>query len=352
MLYVADPASKEEIRFHLDELVLSTEGKRDLTKEQATVMLDNIFNKRNTNARPLHRTAFLYRWRWAAAAAIILVIGAAAYFWTISKKAEQTLTIGDKHLQPTIMPGINKATLTVDDKVIDLASHKTSITVGDVISYSDGEKLSDAGKMLQLTTPKGGQYQIVLPDGTKVWLNAASSVRFPTAFGKDRRVEVAGEAYLEVAPNKKKPFHVSANGMGITVLGTSFNVNAYTDEPVVQATLLEGKINVSKGNQTLMLAPGQQAVVNQGIQLHTNVNTSQVIAWKNGAFDLNNKNLPEIMRQVARWYNIDVHYEGPVPEKRLEGKMGRDLSLQQCLKLLETMNIRFRLEGRNLTVLP
>jgi ferric-dicitrate binding protein FerR (iron transport regulator) len=195
-----------------------------------------------------------------------------------------------------------------------------------------------------ISTPKGGQYQIELPDGSKAWLNAASSITFPTAFTKDRKVTVTGEVYMEIAKDKTKPFLVSSNEVQIQVLGTSFNVNVYKDEPGAKVTLVEGAVNVDNTR----LKPGQ-AYVNGKVMT---TDLQQDLAWKNGAFNLNNKTLPELMRQIARWYDLEIVYEKPVRTGTFEGEMGRDLTLPQCLRALEKMQVSFRLEGKKLIVLP
>ena len=192
----------------------------------------------------------------------------------------------------------------------------------------------------------GGQYRLVLPDGTKVWLNAASSITYPASFqDKERKVSVSGEVYFEVAKNADKPFIVDVDGGAkIEVLGTHFNVNAYANEPAIKISLLEG--SVKSGG--IVLQPGQ-ALIN-GKVITTDLERD--VAWKNGLFNFNGLDLPTAMRQLARWYSLEVKFEGGVPNKVIRGKMGRDLSLSQVLNILEKMELNFRIEQKTLIVTP
>jgi len=208
-----------------------------------------------------------------------------------------------------------------------------------------------------MTTPKGRQFQLVLPDGSKVWLNAASSIRYPTVFtGNERKVEVTGEAYFEVVKNSTSPFRVKINDEAeVEVLGTHFNVNSYMNEESINTTLLEGSVSVKNSSGKLILQPGQQARVagNEKIKLFAEVDVEKVMAWKNGVFNFQDATLEEVMRQLERWYDIDVVYEKNIPRLEFYGKMGRDLSLAAVLRGLEKSNVHFRIEdGRKLVVLP
>jgi transmembrane sensor len=225
-----------------------------------------------------------------------------------------------------------------------------------------------------ISTPRGRQFQLVLPDGSKVWLNAASSLRYPTVFaGNERRVEVTGEAYFEIEKNPNKPFRVtilpSSGGAGggrkaeVEVLGTHFNINAYDDEDVIRTTLLEGKVRVVNrqsaigSQQSVTLKPGAQARIAISAQSHQSspilvqtVDTEQVMAWKNGFFQFNRTPLSEVLKQLARWYDVEIVYEQGVPDIRLGGEMKRDLTLAQVLKGLGKIGVNFRIEGKTLVV--
>jgi ferric-dicitrate binding protein FerR (iron transport regulator) len=227
------------------------------------------------------------------------------------------------------------------------------------ISQQGGELVYDAKEEEEpvyntLTTPKGGQFKITLPDNSTVWLNAASSIRFPTMFkGNERNVEVTGEAYFEVSPDAAKPFKVKLReGTEVKVLGTHFNVNAYTDEESIQTSLLEGKVEITQGTEKVMLKPGQQA---NGITVKdmSPMVRTQVIAWKNGVFDFEQKNLEEVMRQLSRWYNVDVIYKGVIPRRIFGGELSRSLYLSDIVEVMRVMKVDVRIEeGNKLIVMP
>jgi ferric-dicitrate binding protein FerR (iron transport regulator) len=299
--------------------------------------------------------------KWATTAAAIVLLVTGGYFLFLNKK---DIFSSDKKVgvaQKQVIGGANKASLTIGrNQPMSLAAGKTGIVVNQTITYSDGEKITATDQLLQLTTPRGGQYQAVLPDGTRVWLNAASSIQFPSAFtGKQRKVLITGEAYFEIAKNKEKPFIVDVAGKSsVEVLGTAFNINSYADETGVRTTLIEGSVKVSAGSQgeaSLILKPGQQAQIgtenkSAAITIDSNPDLAQVVAWKNGFFNFNHADIRTAMRQLSRWYDIDIIYKGKLPDKEFQGKLTRDLSLSQVLEILEEMNIKFILKGRTLTV--
>jgi ferric-dicitrate binding protein FerR (iron transport regulator) len=204
-----------------------------------------------------------------------------------------------------------------------------------------------------LSTPPGGQYQVQLADGTKVWLNAESSLYFPSAFkGDTRQVAVRGEAYFEVAVNKEKPFHVKADDVEIKVLGTHFNINAYKEENRTTTSLLEGSVQITTGTATKFLKPGEQGVLKRaaGSLDVRKADMDQVVAWKNGLFNFTNCDFPTIMHQIGRWYNVDVEFQGEVPNRRFEGKISRGAQLPEILQILELQNIKFEVTGRKIIV--
>lgn len=318
-------------------------------------------------AAPLvHRVHFMRRSGWWAAAAIILLLGAGAYFWT-SRPAGR-LAGTTKPVQKDIPPGGNKAVLTLaggQTIVLDSAANGMLATQGasQVIKQDNGQLAYTSDKQAHsaallyntLSTPRGGQYRLTLPDGTGVWLNAASSITYPTAFtAQERKVTVTGEAYFEVAQDKSKPFHVQVNNMEVTVLGTYFNINAYTNEADIKTTLLEGSVRISRGGDTKLLRPGQQAQAGNAaaIRVVDDVNTSQVVAWKNGLFDFKDADLKAVMRQLERWYDIQVEYKGVVSGYAFRGKLQRSLNLAQVLHILDEMEVKYTLQGRVLTVNP
>lgn len=210
-----------------------------------------------------------------------------------------------------------------------------------------------------ISTPRGGQYQLVLPDGTRVWLNAASSLRFPTAFtGSDRTVSMTGEVYFQVAPDKARPFRVQVSDMTVDVLGTHFNVMAYGDEAAIRTTLVEGSVKVRAGDDERLLIPGQQASLSnptagqphaEKLSVQT-ADVEQAIAWKNGFFEFENMDLGTIMRQISRWYDVDIRYETQDTAARFGGGISRKLDLPDVLRLLEVNGVHFRLDNRILTI--
>ena len=206
-----------------------------------------------------------------------------------------------------------------------------------------------------VATPRGGQYQLTLPDGSRVWLNAASSLRFPVAFGEgERRVQLTGEAYFEVAKDAAHPFRVSAGPAEVTVLGTHFNVNAYADEPTLTTTLLEGAVRVAQGEQQVLLRPGQQATAGPTGPVRVQaVDAQHAIAWKNGYFIFNDESIEGIMRQVARWYDVDVQYQGALAGKNFNGTVSRYQDAAAVLHMLElTGAVHFTTQGRRIVVRP
>ncbi|GEP97601.1 FecR family protein [Chitinophaga cymbidii] len=301
----------------------------------------------------VRRMHFIRRWGWVAAVLFILAAGAVFWMQRADRQDAVVAQITD------IAPGSNKATLTLaDGSVITLDS------TGNQVIRQGNTAIRQHGGQLQydvrgtnatisyntLTTPNGGQFQLLLPDGTKVWLNAASSIRYPTVFaGQERRVEMTGEVYFEVAGNAQQPFRVSAAGKAeIEVLGTHFNVNSYENEAILRTTLIEGRVKVN-GKQ---IKPGQQAQIAAGIRIVDHVDPDKVMAWKNGLFNFEGATLPEVMRQLERWYDIKVIYEGTVPDIEFMGELSRNISLNELLDILKRMQVGFRLEeGRRLIVI-
>lgn len=202
-----------------------------------------------------------------------------------------------------------------------------------------------------ITTPRGGQYQVLLPDGTQVWLNASSSIKFPTYFSADQRnVILTGEAYFEVSKDKTKSFVVNVDGMSVEVLGTHFDVMAYKDEESINTTLLEGSVKVTKNNESRILKPGQQAKVKGGIQVVEAA--ADALAWKNGLTSFIDADIRTIMRQVARWYDVEVKYEGDIPRRLFTGEISRKANLSELIKIIKLSNIQLKLEGNVITVMP
>ncbi|MBS1663760.1 MAG: FecR domain-containing protein [Bacteroidetes bacterium] len=305
---------------------------------------------------PRPKVRRIFEWRWAAAAAVI-VLASGVYFYNQRRMPTKPIAA-----VPAIHPGGNHATLsTGQGRVIVLDSSKGQLLAQGGLKVTNGDGRLDyegaAGSVEYhtLTTPRGGQYHLVLPDGTQVWLNAASSIRYPTAFeGKERRVSITGEAYFEVTKDKSKPFHVNLPDRSeVEVLGTHFNIESYDDEPSVQTTLLEGSVGVNSGGQRLVIAPGEQAVEKTGrLEVKKDADLEVVMAWKNGIFLFNRTELREAMRQISRWYDVDVIYEKKMPSNiRFWGEIKRDLNVSEVLSMFEKMGVRFKIEGKKIIVL-
>jgi len=314
----------------------------------------------------------LFRRTWIrVAAAVILLVGGYFLYNSIKSNvtAKQEIAKTDTTTNNNeIGPGGNKAILTLaDGSTINLESAVTETLTqqgNTTLLKSDGQltykSLNEKPAQIFLnnvTTPRGGQYQLTLSDGSKVWLNAASSIDFPVAFtGNERTVKITGEVYFEVAKNASMPFKVKiADKAEVEVLGTHFNINAYSDEPTIKTTLLEGSVKITglTQNNSSTIIPGEQAQLSANNKINVNKikDVEQVIAWKNGTFNFDNADLETSLRQIARWYDVDIIFEGEVPNKKFSGEMQRDLSLPQVIKLLEKNNVYCRIEGMNLVVL-
>lgn len=311
----------------------------------------------------------VHTWRIAgiaAAAILILSVSVSLFYFLPEKKftQESPKPLVVKSGQD-LLPGANKAVLYLSDgssMVLDSASDGTLTQQGDAtvlknkgtLSY---QQITDENKQASfntVNTPRGGQFHLVLADGSKVWLNAASSIRFPTTFsGKERRVELTGEAYFEVAKNTAQPFIVVSGKAEIQVLGTHFNVNAYSDETSLSTTLLEGSVMVKSGSNNSVIKPGELAkLTTEGnISVHT-VDVDNVVAWKNGMFSFKAASIEEIMRQLSRWYDFTVQYDKRVTEK-FYVNISRNTNLSDILKILETTEaVHFKIEGKKVKVLP
>ena len=321
-------------------------------------------------------------WRWVAAAAVIVLLAGGGIWYWLSSETKPAVVSNVQ--QNEVVPGSDKAVLTLADGktiTLDSARHEMLGRQGQTtVNQQGGQLIYDAseasntpsGELIYntLTTPRGGQYQLTLPEGTQVWLNSASSIRFPATFNDSARVVyVMGEVYFEVKPRYKKkkkervPFLVqvqSANGLKqeVEVLGTHFNINAYEDEPYIATTLLEGKVSINRPGiaSPAFLSPGQQAQLNpQGNQVRviSNADIAQAMAWKNGLFRFDGAELKTIMRQLARWYDVEVIFDRNAPvSEPFNGTMQRSLQLSQVIKGMSGMGIHVKKEGKHLIVMP
>lgn len=330
--------------------------------------------------------------RWIAAAAVLVLVSVAGYFFLVNKVETQPALVTKPRINPKndIAPGGNKAVLTLSDGsqiILNTIENGFVALQGNslVKKMDDGQlvyqnsRSNPVSSSLQnqaidfntITTPKGGQYQLTLPDGTRVWLNAGSSLKFPATFyGNERNVELVGEAYFEVAKYKKMPFNVKTGTRWVEVLGTHFNVRAYEDEKNYEATLLEGSVKVSEmqpsnGSKdtgyglsvinSKILKPGQQARINNiktsDIHIISNIDTDEVMAWKDGLFLFNNTNIETAMQQISRWYDAEVVYEGSKPVVKLTGVIPRNNKVSKILNVLEAVEgVKFDIEGKKIIV--
>lgn len=318
----------------------------------------------------------IYRRNWFRAAAVVLVLllGAAFFYWGQPAKEKQLAeTVSDTPAPAPVVPGGNKALLTLSDGstiILDSAANGLLSTQGNIkvqklenglLAYELNGKTvteNDAAFYNTISTPRGGQYKVTLSDGTIVWLNAASSIRFPVVFtGTERLVEVTGETYFEVAKNAAKPFKVKAVNQVVEVLGTHFNINAYDDEASIKTTLLEGMVKVSvpanvATQPARFLKPGQQSGISKNGQINiiNNADTEEAVAWIKGRFQFENTDLRTMLRQFARWYDVEVEYRGPV-DLYFTGQLTRNEQVTKVFKQLElTGEVHFRMEGRKVIV--
>ncbi len=300
--------------------------------------------------------------RWMVAASIVLLAGLGIYLFKLKQPPPVIeIEIVQKDIEA---PASNRATVTLSNGAsvyLDSADNGALTMQGNVemVKLADGQIAYRAvdEKVMELqyntlTNPKGSQViHLRLADGTMVWLNAGSSLKYPVAFtGNERKVDLTGEGYFEVAKNNAKKFFVVANGTTTEVIGTHFNINAYNANKYTKITLLEGAVMVSQNNISNALKPGQQAIAgSEGVKVQT-ANLEQVMAWKNGLFNLNGLSFTELMQQLSNWYNVEVVYTSGIPDIELFGKIGRDLNLSEVLKGLQQMGVKCTLEEKKLII--
>jgi len=323
-------------------------------------------------ALPVHENQYArsrtrHLWMRYAAAAILFCTAITIFYIYAGKTDKSKLQMSQvERFKNDIKPGGNKAilvlasgqTVTLDDAGAGVLAHEGETGIrktaeGKLVYEHEGKKSQVAVLTNKLSTPKGGQYQVRLSDGTKVWLNSASTLVYPAVFnGINREVELSGEAYFEVAKNKLMPFVVHSNKQSVQVLGTHFNINSYPSEESIKTTLIEGSVQVSSGGNTCLLKPGQQAENTDGIRVKK-ADTEQVLSWLNNDFNFKDENIESIMRKLERWYDITVVYEGKISEIDYGAEISRSKTLVQVLKILEkTGSVHFKIEGRRVTVMP
>ncbi|MBB5287389.1 ferric-dicitrate binding protein FerR (iron transport regulator) [Rhabdobacter roseus] len=362
-------------------LSMAKTQRADLPDANLEKYLDTIWEALPVPKQPEEKSVIKLWPKWLAAASVLLAVLAATY-WLY----EQALTnhLPDEQIATHIdaPPGDNRAILTLANgeqielesaENGELAREKNAAILktkeGEIIYQQYGQPGTStpaphaAVVYNTISTPKAGQYKVKLPDGTLVWLNAASSIRFPTVFSEQERVvEIKGEVYFEVAKvtqgKRRVPFKVLTGTQTVEVLGTQFNVNSYADEGSIRTTLLEGSIKVEVAGdrpEGWLLKPGQQALLAYGTSkpsVHVRqVDTRSVMAWKEGYFRFDNVDLPELMRQLSRWYDVEVDYAGPIKEYEFVGQIGRDTPLSKVLQILELGGVHFKLEGKKIIII-
>jgi transmembrane sensor len=355
----------------LDELLMNRNDGPSFNAVNADKVFDRIktspdFNqKSDAQGKSSHR---LYQNTWFRVAAILLVVfsvGMLFYLNSWSLRQNNSTSLAESNANKSLSP-VSMLKLS-DGKVIELDHVKNGLIMianGAKISKSkDGQLIYDISsgsdnnqpEFHTLSTAKGKEYQVNLPDGTRVWLNSSSVLVFPTSFsGSDRTVQLKGEAYFEVAKNKNKPFKVSAQGTTVKVLGTHFNVMAYDDEAAVTTTLLEGAVKVGVADSELAIRPGQQAIVKRvgNSIVVSEVNTADAMAWKNGYFKFQDEDIKSIMKKVCRWYDVEVEYQGVVDDQKFGGTFYRAKSLVELLNYLEKLGtVKFKIAGRRIIVM-
>ena len=311
------------------------------------------------------------RWKFIAAACVIILMIGVGYYFSKTEVPKNTGNLAKTRIKSSpfkndIPPGSDKAILTLADGstiVLDDAQDGDLTHQGNTKLIKLNGKLAydplknNPGEIVYntISTPRGGKFKIELPDGSLVWLNAASSLHFPTAFtGKSRKVEMTGEVYFEIARNKDNPFIVNVNGSEVQVLGTHFNVMAYNDEDAVKTTLLEGSVKFVSGTNSSMLVPGQQSQLlkNGEIKTLNHVDTDYVISWKNGMFHFENADIEDVMRQLSRWYNVEVVFKGQKLHDPLHAELPLNTNLSDALNALEsTGSAKFEIEGKKIIVI-
>lgn len=371
--YIRGDASPQE-KALLENWYYHQLNNRDFTADAIDIeaLKDEIWQevrRKSGLAAPVTRRR---RTRYPLVAAVVVAVGLAAYFQFISPQAPSTYTVAELNGHDIdIKPGSNRATLTLaDGRVINLSDDKEGIVIDvNALTYADGtEVVADAGpadaaglstavdkKYNILTTPKGGQYRVVLPDGSRVWLNAVSTLKYPNRFDPDERtVELIGEAYFEIAPVKSAdnrtatPFLVKSSKQTIEVLGTHFNVSTYEDDPLATTTLFEGSVQVVPvgDDNKVKLTPGQQSIVQEGMNTKIQeADLEKALGWKNGEFVFYGESIENVMKGIARWYDVEVIYKRPVQQKVIWGAISRFENISEVLKMIElTGVVRFDIQ--------
>lgn len=354
--YIRNPETKEQVLAFMDKHNRKVQSDALVHEIDWDGMYANV-----TSPKKLVGRKRISLWKYAAAAAVFVVGSFTLYYVAQETEIRKPLAYHND-----VLPGGDRATLTLADgsQIVLDKNEKGQLATqggisierdvkGDIVYLVKGNSEDDDQKINTLSTPAGGKFSIVLSDGSKVWLNATSSIKFPAAFAKDsRRVEIKGEAYFEIETDKQRPFYVINGSSEIKVLGTHFNVMAYPDEYRSELTLLEGSVQFTKNGHPELLKPGKQILYTETSNetRQRDANIEEVMAWKNDLFVFNNTNIDEIMKELMRWYDIKVKYEGEKPDISFTGVIPRNANVSKVLKALElTGDVVFGVENKVIT---
>ena len=376
--FVGENPDEESLSSATDQVFKKMKNQDLLSKVDKEEIYQNILSDKHFAADEAEtekefsgNTGRLWK-QMGVAASILIVFSTALFFYTNRLPAGQTIAEIPVKKKEIIKPGGNKAILTLSDGSTIILDHAKNGILANQAGVSI-QKTSD-GKLLytfsnnvaaesksaasviynKIETPAGGKYQINLPDGSTVWLNASSSLRFPALFaGLTREVELTGEAYFDVAKNKNKPFKVRTKDQIVEVLGTQFNINSYSDEGEIKTTLIEGSVKIIYKDKVVLLGPGQQFQPSNSNVKVVEADTEEVVAWKNGYFLFKDEDIRSIMRKVSRWYNVEVSYAGDIPSVGFGGNISRSKDIKEVLDALQLTNaVHFKIEERRVTVMP
>ncbi|WP_343701829.1 FecR domain-containing protein [Chitinophaga sp.] len=354
----------EELKAALEEAWQSYAPAEELPETTADRLYAGVLEQ--AGGQPVIRRLPLLRRRWLRyAAAVVMLLGVGAFFWLRPQKTMQLATRHSAPARTDVAPGRPGAVLTLADGtevVLDslgnglIATQSSSSVVlqNGVLAYNTANAADGPAVYNTMTTPRGRQFRLLLPDGSLVWLNADSKIKYPAVFaGNERKVEITGEAYFEVAKNAAMPFRVQINERTeVEVLGTHFNINSYEGEAGINTTLLEGSVRVTAGGEQAVLQAGEQAQVNsRQLRVVKHVDVNRVMAWKNGYFQFGGMDLPAVMREISRWYDVEITYKGKVPQKEFAGEIPRSISLKNLLRLIEFGDVRLEVSGNQVTII-
>jgi hypothetical protein len=376
--YIRANQEDEELNIAIDTVFKNSKKFNLLNSDDKELIFQSIIRNKHFDSEIQNEIEIIptfapRMWYQLGIAASILILITTGLFFYSNRTADDKIDAKVVETKESIItPGDDKAILTLSDgtKII-LEDAKNGILANQagvsIQKTSDGELLysfSNSANTVapetkeniiynKIETPVGGKYQVNLPDGSKVWLNSSSSLRFPALFnGNTREVELSGEAYFDVSKNKSKPFKVITKDQIVEVLGTQFNINSYSDEGPIKTTLIEGSVKIIYKDKVVLLSPGQQFQPKESVAAVVEADTEEVVAWKDGYFIFKNEDIKSIMRKVSRWYNVEVSYSGNIPEVGFGGNISRSKDISEVLDVLQLTNaIHFKVEGRRITVM-